>query len=199
MLMIWERLFRKVCFVSFLFLLISCNNIDIIKLKRAVIHNYGRIIDFSWQKDQLLPDTILHDCTIMKRPLTIVSKVSNSLCPECLGNYLRAAEFYISSFHTDSILFVVIVSSDKIKEIQALMFDISPQKVQVIHDVNDIFLKGQSIKEIKGMWNVFLLDRNHKITLMGDPLTQKKVKPLYNKQILEIINKEGWVKDQKGK
>ena len=79
------------------------------------------------------------------------------------------------------------------------MFDISPQKVQVIHDVNDIFLKGQSIKEIKGMWNVFLLDRNHKITLMGDPLTQKKVKPLYNKQILEIINKEGWVKDQKGK
>ena len=115
------------CVVPLLLLMISCNKIDVLKIKMAVKHNIGREIDFSWQKDQLLPDTVLHDCIINKKPLIILSEVSKSLCPECLVNYLKAADLYISSFHTDSICFVAIVSSDMIKEIQTLMSDISPE------------------------------------------------------------------------
>ena len=140
-----------------------------------------------------MTDTIINNCLISDKPLTIVSKISNKLCPDCLGNYLRGADFYVSSFNTDSIQFIGVVSSNDIKAIQAVISDVNPKMVNVIYDVNDAFLEGQSIKQIKGRWNVFLLDRNHKVILMGDPLTDKNVNALYNKQIKSIIEKEGWV------
>ena len=65
--------------------------------------------------------------------------------------------------------------------------------VKLIYDVNDDFLEGQSIRQIKGRWDVFLLDRNHKVLLMGDPLTDTNVIALYKKQIKSIIEKEGWL------
>lgn len=193
MLMTWEKLYRNILAVSVFLLIISCNNFNNIKIKSAVRHNIGKTIDFSWQKNQLLTDTIINNCLISDKPLTIVSKISKKLCPECLGNYLRGADFYVSSFNTDSIQFIGVVSSNDIKAIQAVISDVNPKMVNVIYDVNDAFLEGQSIKQIKGRWNVFLLDRNHKVILMGDPLTDKNVNALYNKQIKSIIEKEGWV------
>lgn len=194
MLMTWEKLYRNILAVLTFLLIISCNNFSNIKIKSAVRNNIGKTIDFSWQKNQILTDSIIYDCSVSDKPLTIVSKISKKLCPECLGNYLRGADFYVSGFHTDSIQFIGVVSSDDIKAIQAVISDVNPKMVKLIYDVNDTFLEGQSIKQIKGRWNVFLLDRNHKVILMGDPLTDKNVNALYKKQIKSIIEKEGWAR-----
>lgn len=193
MLMTWEKLFRNILAVLTFLLIISCNNFNNIKIKSAVRHNIGKTIDFSWQKNQILTDAIINDCSISDKPLTIVSKISNRLCQDCLGNYLRGADIYVSAFHTDSIQFIGVVSSNDIKAIQAVISDVNPKMVNVIYDVNDDFLEGQSIRQIKGRWNVFLLDRNHKVLLMGDPLTDTNVNALYTKQIKSIIEKEGWI------
>lgn len=194
MLMTWKKLYRNIRMVPAVLLISSCINFSNIKIKSAVRHNIGKTIDFSWQKNQILTDSIIYDCLVSDKPLTIVSKISKKLCPECLGNYLRGADFYVSGFHTDSIQFIGVVSSDDIKAIQAVISDINPKMVKLIYDVNDTFLEGQSIKQIKGRWNVFLLDRNHKVILMGDPLTDKNVNALYKKQIKSIIEKEGWAR-----
>ena len=124
----WKNFYRSIWAVSAFLMVISCNNAYNIKIRTAVRHNVGKTINFSWQKDQILTDTIIYDCLIPDKPLTIVSKVSNRLCPECLGNYLRGADIYISGFQTDSIQFICIVSSDDIKAIQAAISDVNFEK-----------------------------------------------------------------------
>lgn len=182
---------HKIILLFCLFAITGCTKIDVIKLEYAVKHNYGREFDFSWEKNQILPDSILYDCDIIKRQLTIVSKVSKTLCPECLVNYLVAADYYISTFPSNNIGFVAIVTKDnKIDELQSLLPDSILHNVQVVQDVEDNYLKKQTIKSVEGLWNVFLLDHNHKIVLMGDPLTHESVKTLYDKTVTDILIKE---------
>jgi peroxiredoxin len=193
MLMKWKKYYRNLLAVPVFLMINSCINNSDLKIKNAVRHNIGKTIDFSWQKNQILTDTIINDCSISDKPLTIISKVSKTLCPECLGNYLQGADVFVSGFRTDSIQFIGVVSSNDIKAIQAAISNVNPKMVKLIYDVNDDFLEGQSIRQIKGRWDVFLLDRNHKVLLMGDPLTDTNVNALYKKQIKSIIEKEGWL------
>lgn len=185
--MIWRKFLNSLFLGLFTLVITSCNKFEIIQLKLAVKCNIGKKIDFSWQMNQLLPDTVIYNCSITNKPIVIVSQVNRLLCPECLNNYLKAAEKYVSSFNSDNISFVAIVASKDIRRIQSNI-EVDPQKVQVIHDINEDFKKYQKIKQPNGMWNVFLLDEDRKVLLMGDPLTQSKVKPLYTSFIQERID-----------
>lgn len=185
--MICRKFLNSLFLVLFTLVITSCNKIENIQLKRAVKYNLGKRIDFSWQMNQLLPDTVIYNCKITDKPIVIVSQVNRFLCPECLSNYLKVAEKYVSNFNSDSVCFVAIVTSKDIRRIQSII-EVNPQKVQVIHDINEEFKKHQKIKQPKGMWNVFLLDKDRNILLMGDPLTQSKVKPLYTTYIKERID-----------
>lgn len=169
--------------------LLGCDNSQPKQVKRAVRHNIGRVIDISCLKRQLYSDTIAVIEEWETPPLMIISEVSKTMCPECLVHYLIAAEYYINLFKSDSICFVAVFSSESQLEIQDSISGINPTKVKVFYDEKAEYLNNSGIKKVFGRWNVFLVDKNKKILLMGDPLGSLKVKDLYDKTIAEQLDK----------
>jgi len=174
---------------------ISCDSnwIRNYKIKRAVIHNHGLKLNLPTHMDLIMHDTIVQDYMIMTKPLTIVSLVNKKECPSCTYKYLRFADKYVSGFNSDSLMFIAIVSSNRIDELLPLMDDLDTNKVKVFYDPNEDFMKeNPSIKEIERMWNVFLINGNRQIELQGDPLTQKGAKTLYFDYLHKVIEENNW-------
>lgn len=119
-------------------------------------------------------------------PLLIVSKLDEELCPDCLVRFLEYANEYISGFSSDSLGYVVITKSKRISEIQSCLKDKNIGNVQLIIDVNDSFSKGNSFLSVKGWRNAFLVDERRSILMMGDPLTNNRIRQLYDKTIKQM-------------
>lgn len=165
----------------------GCDQIETLKRKQTVKHNYNKVVDFSWNRLQLLSDTVIVNGELEHKPIEIVSQIDKSLCADCLSKYLHFAEKYVSSFNSDSLCFIAIVTADNQKGVSSMISDIDSGKVKVLFDVDGKFLKGSNVRKIEGVWNVFLLNREQRIVVMGDPLTQKKIEPLYKKEITRLL------------
>ena len=152
-------------------LLSSCSYYENLKLRRMVKNNYGKVLDFSWPGYQILEDTILTDFKIDK-PITIVSHIYGALCEECFANYLRTAEKYVYSFHSDSVQYVCITYPRPIENVQyaVKLAGVDPSKVMVVYDSEDLYLENNSITQLESGLNAFLIDKQHKVLLLGDPL-----------------------------
>lgn len=197
--MISRRSFFKGLSVSIILLLslsITCcdsNWMANYKINRAVRHNHGRELNLSFNLGRILYDTIIPDCRITTKPLTIVSQVDKYECPKCTHSYFCFAEKFVSGFNSDSIMFIAIVFSDRINELLPLMDDVDTNKVKVFYDPDEIFMKeNPSIIEIRKMWNVFLINGKRQIELQGDPLTQKGAKTLYQDYLHELVERNNW-------
>ena len=184
---IWKQFYRNLLFLVTVFFfagcLAGCNRIEIIKIKVAVKHNVGKTIDLSMNMTDLLTDSVIEAREALRTPITIVSQVSRDICPECLGKYLHVAEKYVSQFNSDSISFVAIINDESTKPSKKHLEDLDPHKIRVLFDEEDRYLKEEHLMSIKKMWNVFLLDDQQKILLMGDPITQTNTKPFYTQYI----------------
>ena len=182
-----RRIFHSLLILFLVSISAGCNQIETQKRKQAVKHNYNKVVDFSWNRLQFLPDTVIANGVITHKPIEIVSQIDRTLCVECLRKYLFFAEKYVASYKSDSICFIAIITADEQKEIGSLISDIDTSKVKVLYDVDGRYLKGSNIREIEGVWNVFLLNSEQRIVLMGDPLTQEKMQPLYKKEITRLL------------
>ena len=176
------------------FLFVGCNGNHNLQKRVALKWNYGRIIDFSWERKQIDCDTIIDDCELLRTPLLIVSKLDEELCPDCLVRFLEYANEYISGFSSDSLGYVVITKSKRISEIQSCLKDKNIGNVQLIIDVNDSFSKENSFLSVKGWRNAFLVDERRSILMMGDPLTNNRIRQLYDKTIKQIIEEKNGAK-----
>lgn len=184
-----RRIFHSLLILFLISFFSSCNQIETQKRKQAVKHNFNKVVTFDWNRLQFLPDTVIENGELNHMPVEIVSQINRTLCAECLSKYLHFAEKYVSSYKSDSLRFIAIISSEEQKEIRTMISDIDTSKVIVLYDVDNKFLKGCNIREIGGIWNVFLLNREKRIVLMGDPLTQNNMEPLYKKEIPQLLNK----------
>ena len=187
--MICHRIFHSLLILFAFSMLTSCDQIETVKRKQAVKHNYNKVVDFDWNRLQLLPDTVIENGVLNHSPVEIVSQIDRTLCGECLSRYLHFAEKYVSSYKSDSICFIAIISTDRQKEVRTMISDIDPIKVKVLYDVDGRYLKDNNLWTIDGVWNVFLLNGEQRIVLMGDPLTQEKMQPLYKKEITKLLKK----------
>ena len=187
--MICRRIFHSLLILSLVSMYAGCERIETLKNKQAVKHNYNKVVDFSWNRLQFLPDTVIENGEIVHKPIEIVSQIDRTLCADCLSKYLHFAEKYVTSYNSDSICFIAIITAERQKEIGSMISDIDTSKVKVLFDIDGRYMKGSNVREIEGVWNVFLLNREQRIVLMGDPLTQNKMEPLYKKEILRLLNK----------
>ncbi|MBO4560653.1 MAG: hypothetical protein J5705_01635 [Bacteroidaceae bacterium] len=181
---------NRAFFISLLLCVVfsSCDISQSKQVKRAVKHNIGRVIDISCLNKQIISDTISVIEEWETPPLMIISEISKTMCTECLVHYLQAAEYYIKTFNSDSICFVAVFSSETQLAIRDSIREISPNVVKVFYDEKAEYLNNYGIKKVFGRWNVFLVNKNKKIMLMGDPLGSLKLKDLYDKTIAEQLD-----------
>lgn len=172
----------------------SCTFCSRIKTQIKIRHEFGKEVDFSWPGYQVLSDTILPSFEITK-PITIVTHINVALCSSCFSGYLKAAERYVNMFESDSLQLVCIAYPRQIDDLQSALSSagVSPQKVMVVYDIENLYLSSNSIDYLESGDNAFLLDNNHKILLLGDPIRFKSINEVYTSTILSMIRKEEWL------
>lgn len=65
-----------------------------------------------------------------------------------------------------------------------------PQTV-VLYDKEDQYLKKNSLEKYADMFRVFLLDKDNRVVLVGDPLLSTNLQKLYTEKIREMIANGG--------
>lgn len=184
---IWKRYCNSCLLLVLLFLTAGCNKIDILKIKVAVKHNVGKTIDFSMKMTDLQTNSLIDAVDALTTPITIVSQVASDICVDCLARYLHVAEDYVSQYNSDSISFIAIICKEKQKKVSEYITDLNPKKIRVLYDNDNQYLKEAHLMSIKNMWNAYLLDNQHRILLVGDPITQNNTKPFYTQYIKDWL------------
>ena len=185
----YNKVIRSILIGVLAFLFVGCNYIENNKYKRLVKREYGRILDLSWPGYLVLSDTIISNYQLSK-PITIVSCIDDRLCTDCFAKYLHVAEQFVNKFQSEEVQYVCITHSKPVEEIQEslVLADLDSTKVMVVYDYNDLYLKRNRIEKVQSGINVFLIDKDHRILLVGDPIRSRTIYELYKTQIETILN-----------
>lgn len=177
--------------------IISCTQYERFSVQQSIKRNIGKTIDLSLIEYQLFPDTVVSFTGLQADNAIIVTQVQPDLCTDCLSKYIHMAEKYVSTFHSDSVLFVVILGADMQREVQSMIPDVDSNKVIILFTKNNDFLKRSTFVENRKVSNSFLLNKYYKIVLVGDPLTNQKLQYCYNNQIQKMLGNESFLQEKK--
>lgn len=184
-----KKILKHISLCFFALLICSCNYIEKKKLQLTIKHEYGRTLDFSWSGNRVLADTVISGFEIQK-PITIVSYIDSKLCPECFSKYLKGAEKYVNRFHSDKVQYVCITYPRNIEDIQfaVTLSEVNPDKVMVVYDTDNEYLTINKIDKLAMGYNVFLVDSNHKIVLIGDPIRSESMYDYCKETIVSMLD-----------
>jgi len=57
----------------------------------------------------------------------------------------------------------------------------------ILNDISGDFINSNSLGELWDQFNAFLVDKDNKIILIGDPLRNIKIRELYEKKINQLL------------
>lgn len=184
----YRVLLRRFLFILVLFPMIitSCSN----DYNRAIRRLQNRKIDLTFNQQLIKKDSIITDVQDFA-PIKIVVYADTTLCMRCLSNFLKASDTYVKTFNKDSVAFICILEPRSISVLQEELNELNLEYVNVIVDVDNKYLINNRIEEYRDRFTSFLLDRDNKVVLVGNPLRGKDLKELYNKTIPLLINNGG--------
>ncbi len=192
--MIGKNFFHSTALVSFIVLTLfcSCQIAEELRIKRIVNQTYGRQIDSQWMGLQLFEDTVVTVSDIAEKPISIITYEEYQLCGGCLQKYFWGAEKLVDYFKTDIIEFIVIIEPrEDYSEIQDIIRGLDCNKVKVICDINQDFFSKNHLEKIPNKMNGYLLDKDHRVVVIGNPLTSNSIGDLYKKIMPQMIKDGG--------
>lgn len=177
-----------IAFITLLFICQGCNE-NVNSLVKKLI---GSTLSFDWSKQTLTADSI-YDGTAFHAPVKIVLSVDSTLCEPCLKKYLNACGQYMEYLDNDSVMLICIIQPSQVRGIQDSLKWMNISRVTVVLDTQNDYRRKNSIEKYNRMYTSFLLDRNNRIVLVGDPLRSNEVRELYEKQIKMLVNNNGGI------
>lgn len=161
-------------------------------VKKVLRRNYGKQIDFNWPMQYVYEDTILDSMDVFEfTSVKVVVYVSRQLCVPCFGKYLSATKEYTNKLKSDSVQYICVMYPRPIEEIYDAMDSLELTQTFLIYDKEDQYLKKNSLEKYTDMFRTFLLDKNNRVVLVGDPLRSTKLQKLYTEKIQELIDNGG--------
>lgn len=167
--------------------------------QKVLQKNYYKVIELSLLHQRVLSDTVL---TVTKPegvtpPIKIVVYIPQILCSPCFRNYLSASNDYTKQFSSDSVQYICVMSPRPINEIQAAMDSLELPQTVVLYDKEEQYLKKNALEKYTDMFRAFLLDKNNRVVLVGDPLRSTDLQKLYTEKIRELIANGGKLPKEK--
>ena len=158
-------------------------------LNSAIHKLYNRKIDMSWENVYINDNEVFENHEFVK-PIKIVVYVDTVLCLSCFGSYLEAANQYMLTQNRDSIEYICVLRPRPIEVVQNMLQNVKHSKISVVMDVDDVFLKRNSLDKYTDVLTAFMLDENNRIVVIGDPLRSNKVRDLYKKTMILMKEKK---------
>lgn len=161
-------------------------------VKKVIRRYYGKQVDFNWPMQYVYEDTLLDSIDAFEfSSIKVVVYVSRQLCVPCFSNYLSATKEYTHKLKSDSVQYICVMYPRPIEEIHDAMDSLELPQTLVIYDKEDQYLKKNSLEKYTDMFRTFLLDKNDRVVLVGDPLRSTKLQKLYTEKIQELIDNGG--------
>lgn len=181
----------KPLYVVFLLLaLIACENNNSYEYEQAIKTSYGRVINFSWNKQFIQEDTVFFESNLLLTPIKVVSYIDQMLCDPCFSKYLYGASVFMARFPSDSVKYICVVSRSE-ERLKECVDGLNSNTCVVIRDIDDSFVSLNSLERHSPFCRTFLLDANNRVLLTRDPLRQANLQKLYIEKINELIYKGG--------
>lgn len=158
--------------------------------EQAIKNSYGKVIDFSWNKQFIQERTTFFETNSLQTPIKIVSYIDKALCDNCFIKYLQGASILMDRFPSDSVKYICVVSRSE-ERLKECVDGLHSNTCVVIRDIDDSFVSLNSLERHSPFCRTFLLDANNRVLLTGDPLRQANLQKLYIEKINELICKGG--------
>ena len=172
--------------ILFLLIINSCSD----STNSAIKKLYGKEIVFNNQMKQVLKDTI-QDINISDIPIKIVLNAEPRLCNSCFANYYKVISHYIQTIGNDSVKCIFIINDVHKEVLRTIMKEQEYKSIIVLLDNEKHYLSNNSLEKYHNMLTCFLLDKNNRVVLVGDPLRSSRIRELYNEQIRLLLANEG--------
>lgn len=154
---------------------------------------YNSRIDYTSGNSLILKDSIKTEFSV-EQPVKLLTYMDSTVCGKCLENYLNAVSVYMNRIHSDSVMYVCVLQPRSINDIQIRIKELDLNHISIVYDRHDSFLKKNKIDKIPSEMTSFLLNKDDRVVLVGNPLKNKKIFDLFNSRIKEF-SKNGWKTD----
>ena len=148
---------------------------------RVTKHLIGKQINMNW-KYEMYPN----DKDISNNPSNykVIIHIPEHLCITCLTTFIDSCKRYAKKYESEKLCIYLILDckNEEFKKVKTLLA--GSNNVYVINDINQSFLKKNSIEKYTDYFHSFLLDHNNKILLIGNPIRSKRIFDLFDKQIM---------------
>lgn len=159
---------------------------------RSIVRRlYGSKIDYTSGNYLVMKDSMEPEFSV-EAPVKIITYMDSTLCGKCLGNYLNAVSVYMNKIHSDSVMYVCVLQPRSINDIQNQIKELDMNHISIVYDRCDNYLKKNHIDKIPYEMTTFLVNKDDRVVLVGNPLKNKKIYDLFNRKIKEY-SMNGWI------
>lgn len=180
---------KQCALFSILLFLFACN--DSVSIEEAVTKLHGKQIEINWS-DMVVPNSSDNDLqkSFLERHLKIVVPFEEDKCNQCLIKHLLACVHYMKSMPKDSVAYVCIIPAHR-DDILSAVKGIDLSDLCIISDIDNNYSKTNRIEDYNSFFRTYLLDKDNRVVLVGDPLRSTDLQKLYTEKIRELIANGG--------
>lgn len=176
----------KVCYLSLLFILFSCNFSQNKQNVEDLINEWnGKEIIFSSDYKKFISSTEQLGVDTLSSKYKILIYIDSIGCSSCKLQLTEWKSFIerIDSLTNKSVQFLFLLHPKDVREIKVIA-KIKKFNYPLYFDKNDEINKLNKFPS-NISFQTFLLDRNNKVLLLGNPISNPKIKELYINKILD--------------
>ncbi len=177
---------RTVVFLTVMLFFSACNKkMDVAKY---VQHQMGKkvVLDKSHYESR---DNILLDSLFENSLLLIITTPREKSCASCFFSVLKDVHLFLDSCNTDKVN-CIIFTSENYDEYSDLKIKMEADHIFFINDYNDSYTSDNKLRKYTADYKTFLVDKERRILLVGSPFFNKRVKQLYEREIIAVLEKE---------
>ena len=156
-------------------------------ISRYVKRQVGKTIVIN--EKQIAPEDLTKiDSLTDNSEFLMVTTVRENACASCYYSLLLELDSFIDSCRLDMMNCVVFVHENYDEYVQlSEKFELS--HIFIINDPEDSYTNDNKLSRYTVDFRTFLVDKNKKIRLVGNPLVNMRVRSLYEKEIKEMCNR----------
>lgn len=176
-----------ICFVLTNFGCIDKEKAQILYLIGKQIHIDESYQSFSAKKEIVDSLSAFYE---FKKLIKIVTYMDRSSCTQCAMQILIEWNKILQDIKSDSVGFVTVIYPTDKAELESAL-NVLKLPNTFLYDTYNNYLKDNKLTDILARNRTFLLDKNDKIVLVGEPLHKPKLWDLYKKSVQVLINNKG--------
>ena len=172
---------RSIFAVIIILSLIACNGEDSDAVRQAR-KLYGKKIEFSGNYISLSASDSISSLDALKKDYKIVTYLDSNACSQCALSILNLWQGMVAEIDNKNTGFVVVTYPGDKSQLKNALIDLKID-VPLLYDTDNKFIKSNKLDGIMAVNRTFLLDKDNRIVIVGEPLNRPNVWQLYKNML----------------